>query len=174
MKRLRLFETCVSRGVLWCCESWLPTQDEKRKLVSVQNDMLRRIVGIRRRPDEDWIPWIIRSTRDAREAAVGASVNLWPEAIMRAKWRWAGHVARMEPSRLCRRTVEWRDSEWCATRDVVGGRPRRPKRTRWFRWEDDLRSYAPRWKDVAQNRDQWKAHESNFLMTHIRSAEADP
>jgi hypothetical protein len=38
-KRLRLFDTSVGQTALWCCESWLLTQDEKRALTSTQNSI---------------------------------------------------------------------------------------------------------------------------------------
>ena len=165
-KRLRLFDTCVSKSVLWCCESWLPTEEEKRRLQSAQNDMLRRIVGIKRRPQEEWVPWIIRATHVARDAACKYGVQSWVNTLLATKWRWAGHIARMPSDRWCKKTVEWRDAEWCATRNVVGGRPRRPWRTRWFRWEDDLREHSMFWKDEAQHRDRWKQCTSSFTTRH--------
>ena len=68
-KRLQLFDACVSKTVLWCSESWLITQKEKRLLQSTQNIMLRKIVGPRRGQNEDWISWVKRSTRKALTAA---------------------------------------------------------------------------------------------------------
>ena len=161
-KRFQLFESCVTRSVLWCCESWVPTQDEKRRLSSAQNDMLRRIMGIRREP------WVIRATRLARSAAEQAGVKMWHEEHLATKWKWAGHVARMAPERLCKRAVEWRDTEWCGIADIIGGRPKRPKRNRWFRWEDDLHKHDPGWKDAAQNRDRWKQRQQVFVAATVR------
>ena len=36
-KRLRLFDMSVTQTLLWCSESWLLTQEEKRHLKSTQN-----------------------------------------------------------------------------------------------------------------------------------------
>ena len=101
--------------MLWCCESWLITQPEKRLLKTTLHAMLRRIAGPRRRPLEDWLDWIKRSTRQAVAAARKLGIRLWHEAHLRVKWNWAGHVLRMSPDRLARRATVWRDSSWQAT-----------------------------------------------------------
>ena len=72
-RRLKLFDACVSQTVLWCCESWLVTADEKHHLQSVQNEMFRKMLGSRRRPNEDWVDRVIRTTRGRVEVFLG-----WP------------------------------------------------------------------------------------------------
>ena len=55
MKKLRVFDATVTQTVLWCSESWLLTLKEKRLLVSTQNNMLRKVAGPKRRPEEPWV-----------------------------------------------------------------------------------------------------------------------
>ena len=169
-KRLRLFDSSVTQTALWCCESWLLTQREKRLLQSTQNAMLRRIAGPRRAPEEPWVDWVKRSTRRALALAREAGIRLWKDAYLKSKWCWAGHVMRMSPDRIARRGVEWRDSRWQAVENALpaGMRVRRPGRKRWFRWEDELRSYAEHngldcWQALAQNRKIWMEHCEHFL-----------
>ena len=169
-KRLRLFDSSVSQTVLWCCESWLLILKEKRLLKSTQNQMLRRIAGPRRRPLEPWVDWIKRSTRAARAAATQAGVRFWLEAHLQSKWRWAGHVIRMEEDRLASRSLQWRDSVWWSQeKDLpVQLRTRRPHRTKWFRWEDELKRYAVHcgwasWQEMARQGSVWHEHCSRFV-----------
>ena len=175
-KRLRLFDTCVSQTLLWCSESWLLTQNEKRLLRSTQNHMLRRIAGPRRAPDELWIDWIKRSTPAAKKLAAEAGIRFWISAHLRSKWSWAGHVVRMDATRLARRATEWRDSKWQAEESMnpASTRLRRPGCSRWFRWEDELKQYAAisgwsSWQDVAMLRDcsgkaaVWASHCDSFV-----------
>jgi hypothetical protein len=169
-KRLRLFDASVTQTVLWCCESWLITQAEKRLLKTTLHGMLRRIAGPRRRPLEDWLDWMKRSTRQAVGAARKHGIRLWHEAHLRAKWNWAGHVVRMSADRLARRAVEWRDSSWQATEMLVSEslRIRRPARTHWFRWEDELRRYAAHsalqpWQTVAKQKEEWAENLKAFV-----------
>lgn len=160
VKRLRLFDSSVTQTALWCSESWLLTLNEKRLLTSTQNQMLRRIAGPRRRPDEEWVEWVKRATRAARAAAKQAGIRFWLETHLRNKWGWAGHVTRMAADRLACRALRWRDSEWWQREQEFPVRlqTRRPHKTRWFRWEDELKRYAARcgwcsWQDVAKRRD---------------------
>ena len=146
--------------LLWCCESWLLTHERKQLLQTTQNAMLRRIAGPRRRPDETWVDWVQRSTRKALARARGAGIRLWPEAYLQSKWCWAGHVLRVGPERIARRSVEWRDSQWQASEYLLPARLRirRPWRKRWFRRQDDLTKYAKHcgwesWQTIAQQRD---------------------
>jgi hypothetical protein len=162
-KRLRLFDSCVGQSVLWCTESWLLTKSEKRLLQSTQHNMLRRIAGPRRRPEEEWVEWVRRSTRAALQQARKSKVRLWVDAHLRSKWSWAGHVLRMSGERLARRAVTWRDSQWQAfevSEMPASLRIRRPFRTRWFRWEDELRRFAAQhheipWQQLAEDREGW-------------------
>ena len=171
LRRLRLFDTCVTQAVLWCCESWTLTQVEKQKLRTVQNDMLRRMVGPRRGAEEDWVDWIKRSTRAARKIAEDAGIRFWVEAQVQKKWSWAGHVSRMAADRLAKKATTWRDSFWWATEQTLPSahRFKRPHRTRWFRWEDELRRFASThlggmpWQDAAKCRMSWQSHSEKFV-----------
>jgi hypothetical protein len=89
-KRLRLFDMCVTQTALWCNESWLLTVAERRRLQSVQNEMLRRIVGPRRRPDEEYVDWIVHATAAARRIAKNAGIRFWAETHLTSKFRWQG------------------------------------------------------------------------------------
>ena len=53
-RRLRLFDSTVSKTMLWCCESWALTSEEKRMLLTTQRAMLRCFAATRRRPDQDY------------------------------------------------------------------------------------------------------------------------
>ena len=170
-KRLRLFDTTVSQTLLWCCESWLITQKEKQLIKTTQNAMLRRIAGPRRKPEEPWLDWIKRSTRKAVGYDREARVRIWIDAHLLSKYTWAGHVCRMTQHRLALRAMSWRDSKWWATEFLEtpqGQRLRRRGRTRWFRWEHELRKFAVQsgwhsWQTVALTKANWHANCANFV-----------
>ena len=168
-KRLRLFDASVSQTLLWCCESWLITQKEKQLLRTTQHAMLRRIAGLGRQPEESWVEWIQRSTRRAVSAAKETGIRMWVDAHLRSKWSWGR--PHMSPDRLARRAVEWRDSAWWASEVAEFSahlRSRRPHRTHWFRWEDDLKRYAAKcgwtsWQCKGQLRTVWRDHCESFV-----------
>ena len=93
--------------------------------------------------------------------------------IRRSEWCWAGHVIRMTSDRLARRALVWRDSLWQKVANFPASSGiRRPWRTRWFGWEDELRNFAQHcgyasWQEIAQRRDvpasEWLAACNDFV-----------
>ena len=175
-KRLKLFDMTVTQTALWGSDSWNLTMAEKRLLKTTFHAMLRRIVGIGRAPEEPWVDWIKRATRKACLEAKKVRICFWLQTHIRNKFLWAGHVVRMAGTRLARRATEWRDNDWWKLESATYGhlRQKRPHRTRWFRWDDDLTRFATHkgwssWKDEAKKRDTegkarwWQSHVSEFV-----------
>ena len=161
-RRMKLFDSTVASCVLWCAQSWALRQEEVRILRSTRRAMLRRIAGVRRAPDEDYVDWIKRGTQKAEAIAASSRVREWTKAHYSMKWSWAGHVARRPTDSWIWRTTSWRDSEWQGLLDESTSctRPLRPSRRRWTRWEDGLRRFCAaeglgKWQALAQNRELW-------------------
>jgi hypothetical protein len=167
-RRLRLFDSTVGSSVTWCCESWTPRADERRKLETARRSMLRKIVGTRRAPTEEWVEWIIRATHKALELSTRAGVREWGAFHHARKWMWAGHVARSCADGWLYRVTVWRDSAWQRlTEDMGLQRDVRPSRRRWMKWEDVLRRFCtsnglPPWDELAGNRETWTNWTSRF------------
>ena len=131
--------------------------------------MLRRIVGTGRADTEDYLSWIIRTTRKAEALALAGGVRDWVQAHCRAKWLWAGHVARRPTVMWVWRVTTWRDSEWQALVSESGlDRPLRPSRRRWMKWEDPLRRFCAQessgsWPSAASVRDAWAERATSFV-----------
>ena len=167
--RMKLLDSTVGSCVLWCTESWTPRAEEARLLRSARRSMLRRVVGVGKLPDEDYLEWIVRATRRAESFADTAGVRDWYKAHLSAKWSWAGHVARSAPSKWVARVSTWRNSEWqLLAEDAGGSRPLRPSRRRWMKWEDSIRRYCAMhghrfWMVFAQGRDEWTSEKHGFV-----------
>ena len=128
---------------------------------------MRRMVGPLRRPDEDYLSWIKRSTRSAEERASGAGCKCWLDQYLRSKWRWAGTLARMSDERWAKKFTFWRDACWQAENESTSNRPQRCRPGNRLRWEDDLRKYAAQagmiqWSKSALDKDLWGTHEDTF------------
>ena len=143
-KRLRLFDSSVGSCFLWCCESWTLSKQQMSKIRSAQRSMLRRFAGPRRRPDETYIEWVQRATREAEAVATQAGVRMWVPAVLSSKWCWAGHVERMGPHRWAKRMTHWRDDRWWKEQDHRSSalRPKRARAGRHTRCEHDLCKFA--------------------------------
>ena len=161
-RRLKLFDTTVGSAVTWCCESWTPRKDELRRLETARRSMLRKIVGCGRKPEEDWVDWIQRTTRKALQWASRAGIHSWTDRHFKRKWAWAGHVARASSMRWLHRVSMWRDSEWQTSADGLGlFRDLRPTTRRRMKWEDTIRRFCSHrglqpWTEVAQHREWWR------------------
>ena len=139
-RRVGLFDSTVSKTMLWCCESWALTMDEKRMLLTTQRVMLRRIAATRCRPDQDYVMWVQDATHQAEARARNAGVRSWLDACSQQKWHWVGHVMRMAASRLAQRTSLLRDAEWWSVERHIPHRPHHAQGgAQHVRWEDDLR-----------------------------------
>ena len=121
-RRLRLFDTTVGSCVTWCCESWTPRASELRKLESARRSVLRKIVSLRRAPNEECLDWIVRATRKALDKTDFCSVRKWSTYRFERKWRWAGHVARSSQDSWTYRVTTWRDSSWQQLAEEMGTR----------------------------------------------------
>ena len=167
-RRLKQFDSTVSSCVLWCCESWTLSAEDRRRLETTRRAMLRRIVNASRALDEDYVCWIRRATRKAKAIADSARVREWVRAHSTSKWGWAGHVARRPVHSWVWRATTWRDSDWQALAMEGGAaRPLRPSRRRWMKWEDRLRRFCTAnglkpWDELARSRVEWSAYASIF------------
>ena len=174
-KRLRLFDSTVGSCVLWCASSWTPQMEELRLLKTARRAMLRRIVGQKRAPEEEYLSWIRRITGKAEKAASLAGVRDWAQEHSRMKWSWAGHVARRPASTWVWRVTTWRDAEWQALAvHGGGGRPLRPSTRRWMKYEDSLRRFCQEkgiasWPSAAKSRDTWAGQADAFVSWYCRN-----
>ena len=167
-RRMKLFSSSVTSCALWCNESWSPRTEDLKHLDVTRNGMLRRMLGSRRAPDEDYLEWIQRTTRKANGLATKAGDAKWSAAHRKSKWLWAGHVARREGETWLYSTSSWRDSQWQDVVNEMGHlRPLRPSKRRWIKWEDPIRRFCSsggirHWMNHAANRAQWASHAEVF------------
>ena len=156
---------------MWCTESWTPRAEELRQLEGARRAMLRKIVGLRRGAEEDWIDWLRRCTHRALAMSDQLGLIPWITKHLTKKWYWAGHVARRGASTWLLRTTGWRDSYWQSVVGDLAGGPLRPSRRRWMKWEQLLHKYSvaksgPHWMMAAAAKEVWNNEVECFLTWH--------
>ena len=76
------------------------------------------------------------------------------EYTLKQKWKWAGHIARLEDNRWTKRCTEWQ--------------PRRGKRSRGRpsrRWQDDItEKEGTTWIRKSTDRRQWKTLMEGYIL----------
>ena len=141
----KVYNACVLPAITYGSETWTLTAALENKLRVAQRKMERSILGISL-IDKKTNKWIRDQTR----------VKDVIETVKRIKWRWAGHVARMQDNRWTIRITDWTPR--------YGKRNRGRPATRW-RDEIDRFSGHPTWKRQAQDRQKWKEHAEAFVQS---------
>ena len=138
--KVRIFKSNVLSTLLYGSESWKVTKTINQKLDAFQNRCLRRILNV-------FWPNII--TNEVLHRATSTKpISL---EIKKRRWKWLGHVLRMQSSALPKVALRW-------TGD--GKRKRgRPKET-WRRTlESEMRKEGWTWGEIqrrATDRTRWR------------------
>ena len=151
--------------VLWGTASWTLSQCERNILKSTQSKMARKVLACGRRPDEEYISWIRRATKNAKIALLLAGVKAWAQRHYMSKWLWCGHVARMPPDRWAKKlslhtSIFADDPAWHRPVQARAGTQRR--------WENDVQIFLTstghgNWVEAAADRNAWNAGAEAFV-----------
>ena len=93
-----IFESIVLGILLLGSESWVLTTKLNKRLDSFYNRCVRRMCGLSR-----WMTWNFKISQATLEKRIG--VRPMQETIRTNQLRWAGHVMRMDESRLPRKFI---------------------------------------------------------------------
>ena len=93
-KRLQVFQAAVGGAALWYAAAAMPNYQAMGALNSMQLEMVARMSGIRRRPEESWLDHRLRGLRAARQILHNAGMERWSTIWLRRHWQYRGHVAR--------------------------------------------------------------------------------
>ena len=125
------------------CQTWSLNKQLTNKPRTTQRAMGREKLGLKL---QDKIPC---SEIRNRTKIIGIT-----EYVLKQRWRWAGHTARMKDNRWTKRCTEWQ--------------PRRGKRSRGRpcrRWQDDItRKEGTTWNRKATDRRQWKTLMEEYIL----------
>ena len=127
---------------------WALTKKMEDKLRVTRRRMLRYVLCLHRRPEEDWISYMQRSAHQAETVATKWGADDWVVSYRRKHFAFACRTVCATDDRRSKILVQW----------VPRGRrdPGRPS----TRWSDDLDAFAgSEWKTMAHDAD-W----CNFAM----------
>ena len=95
MKR-KIFNQCILPVLTYGCETWTSTKKINQRLAVTQRTMERSMLIITR-SDRKSNKWIREQTK----------VMDVEEKLRTLKWRWAGHVTRMQDNRWTNVITSW-------------------------------------------------------------------
>ena len=125
--------------------------------------MMKVVVGTRRIAHggdlENWVDYVIRSTRAAEKVMTDLGQPDWVEEVHRRRFQWAGRTARLNDNRWTREVLVW-----SATGNRKRGRPK-------ARWTDQLNKFFRRelqatnqfWMEIASEEASWASLENDYV-----------
>ena len=114
---------------------------------------------------ESYLDWIQRATGEAEQKLKDLNIEDWPSKQRRMKWRWAGQLANMDPSRWARNAAEW-DPRWTTQAARCRGHPK-------TRWTNDIQSFLATsslegpWLVLALDCNLWSGLEDAYAATSL-------
>lgn len=130
-----ILDSCILPLLLYGAQTWALTDRERKMLGTCQRKLERKILGVSlhdRIRNED-----LRKMTGIKDAATSATY---------IKWKWAGHVMRMDHNRWAYKTIAW--DPRTGQRSV--GRQKK-------RWADDLKlHFGSNWTTTAKDRREWR------------------
>ncbi|CAE7866414.1 unnamed protein product [Symbiodinium sp. KB8] len=93
-KRLQVFRTAVGGAALWYASAAPPNFQAMGALNTMQLELVARMAGHKRKPEESWLDFRMRSLRAARQILSNAGMERWSTTWLRRHWQYRGHVVR--------------------------------------------------------------------------------
>ena len=153
---VKLFEAVVTPCVLYVCGTWTMTAACEQVLRTTRRKMLRWMVRIARKRDEDWVEYIWRAIHQTERLAADHAAVDWVDVQRQRKWKLARKTARHSDSRWSTRLLYWQPWFRMSPKRKVG----RPKKL----WDDDLAQLAGgAWPHEAKDATFWKTSETGYV-----------
>lgn len=139
--KTKVLNTCLIPCLTYACQTWIFNNKTKNKLITCQRGIQRSMLKIRKMQKIRHSK--IREATKAKDALTQA---------LSLKWKWAGHVARIQDKRWTKKIIEWK-----------GPMGKRKKGRPLRRWEDDIcKTAGSDWIKTAQSRKNWSSLEEAF------------
>lgn len=131
----KLFEVAILPCLTYGCQTWALRKEEEEKLAICQRKMERSMLGLRMK---DRV-----SNKTIRNITKLTDIR---KIIIKLKWKWAGHVCRLDKMRWTKKVTEW----------IPRNRKRKRGRQR-KRWRDVFaHKVGPDWMRKARDRELWR------------------
>ena len=166
-EKLKAMLALVRPAALWACSTWPVNDALLRGINTVQLQLLRKALGGRRRPGEEWVEWNQRTLRLARLHLRRKSAGgRWSTFVLGTIWQLHGHAARRESP--LKEILIWRNMNWWRQQQNLRGGARHAKR---FCPALDVERHITNlagddWVTAAQDRSHWKNLEFLFVQAH--------
>ncbi|CAE7390465.1 unnamed protein product [Symbiodinium sp. CCMP2592] len=169
-ERLKTFQMAVGGAALWYAAAAPPSPQALGAANALQQELVARMAGFKRRPDETWLEHRLRSFRAARQLLHNHGQPRWSTSWLKRYWGYRGHVARSwfrEAPPASAVLDRYRTYTWWRQENRIGDGIRHPT---WFfphltGEEQKLNRAAGRsdWREAAVDTAQWRSLEAEWL-----------
>lgn len=129
-----VMDTAILPCLTYGCQTWTYDVKTRNKIQTTQRRMERSCLGLKLKDK-------VKNVDIRKKTKVCDALSF----SLKAKWRWAGHLARYQDDRWTLRSVRWSGPRGSRAR----GRPR-------ARWVDEIVAMAGgSWLDTAKDRESW-------------------
>ena len=100
--------------MLYGCSSWVLTKAKTQKLQATQMQMLRSILGRKRKIDQEsgevetWVSWVRRTTAEAREQMKMNRIADWSQIVTSRQAKWQASLEGLDPRKWSKQASSWR------------------------------------------------------------------
>ena len=167
-KRMTLLNKVVFGAMRWTIGAIFPTVQAQQMLNFFQVNCVRRMMGVKRGPQELWVDFEARSLRAARVMVHRVDAQRWGDVHVDAYWDFLGHRTR-EGVRECPSISgllsRYRGLDWWQEQQTLSGGARH--RRHYLHLMNCERRVAKTvgtaaWRDIAQDRSRWQAHKGKW------------
>lgn len=139
----KVLDSCILPSLSYASQSWIFNRQTSSKIQTTQRAMERSTLNIKLKHKRTNV--YVRNKTKAIDAL---------QHCKKLKWKWAGHVARMDSDRWTKRITTWKGP--------LGKRKRGRPTERWL--DEILRTAGNDWMLKATDRDKWRKMEEAFTL----------
>ena len=109
---MQMLERFVGPSLLWCAGSWKLTKQERRKLSSIQRQMVMKMLNFKARPGEPTAEVMKRLNSKVTDVIIDSNIPTFRDRYCRSYFRWAGSlfsILQHDPSRITYHILRYKD-----------------------------------------------------------------
>jgi hypothetical protein len=170
-KRMQMLERFVGPSLLWCAGSWKLTKQQRRKLNSIQRQMVMKMLNFKSRPGETTEEIMKRLNSKVTDVIIDSNIPTFRDLYCRSYFRWAGSlfsILNYDPNRITYHILRYKDL--ASLRDYAArhrGRQGHVGSINAWRFETFIfRYFEDRdldWRRCASDEACWAEHQDDFV-----------
>ena len=166
-ERVSLLERTVRPAIFWAASSWLLSAKQLDKLKATQNQMMRKMLRLKKDPGESVGDFVHRGNSILCNLKKLHQTTPWDQVAHGYNFSWAGHLARFtqwSPHRIALRVLHWRNWKYLQRLQASEGSQCHGRRLRIWRWERGFYKFWQDWEQAAKDKQSWEKYRDAWIL----------